>query len=96
MEYLRVNSNLTLQGVHAKGILTDREYGALRDIADHDKVNQSIIDNVYDKGDKTCAKFLHMLKDDAEIQETVPQLGKLLSSWRETPGHFLLVYSVQR
>uniref|UniRef100_A0A3Q1CBB7 CARD domain-containing protein n=1 Tax=Amphiprion ocellaris TaxID=80972 RepID=A0A3Q1CBB7_AMPOC len=67
-----------LQHVHAKSMVTDRQYQNLKHASPPDETVIKLIDQVIRKGEETCVQFLQVLKDP-EVLKTYPKLKKILN-----------------
>ncbi|XP_022050949.1 caspase-8-like [Acanthochromis polyacanthus] len=70
---------LILNKVQEKNLITEREYGNLKNI---NKVNEEghvveLVDKIMTKGEKTCQDFLDLLQTDEEIKGTFPDLSNI-------------------
>lgn len=66
-----------LQCVHAKGILSPRQYGNLKHSSNPEQTVTNLIDLLMSKGEETCDQFLQILKDP-EVDATYPQLKNII------------------
>ncbi|KAG7321514.1 hypothetical protein KOW79_014372 [Hemibagrus wyckioides] len=85
IETLSGDASICLQYVQNDNIITKRDYNNLNQ-PNHteEKIIINLLDNLTNKGDETCRKFLKLLEKD-EFQEIFPQLKKLftpVSDWR--------------
>uniref|UniRef100_A0A8C4E379 CARD domain-containing protein n=1 Tax=Dicentrarchus labrax TaxID=13489 RepID=A0A8C4E379_DICLA len=62
-----------LQHVHAKHIITDRQYQYIKHISQPEDRITNLIDQVICKGQETCSSFLEVLKQP-DVLRTYPQL----------------------
>uniref|UniRef100_A0A3B5A371 CARD domain-containing protein n=1 Tax=Stegastes partitus TaxID=144197 RepID=A0A3B5A371_9TELE len=67
-----------LQHVHAKRIITDRQYQKLKHISQPEETVTNLIDVVIGKDEETCDQFLQVLKDP-EVLRTYPGLKEILN-----------------
>lgn len=67
-----------LQCVHAKGILSPRQYGNLKHSSNPEQTVTNLIDLLMSKGEETCDQFLQILKDP-EVDATYPQLKNIIN-----------------
>ncbi|XP_076731407.1 uncharacterized protein LOC101472163 isoform X2 [Maylandia zebra] len=66
-----------LQCVHAKGILSPRQYGNLKHSSNPEQTVTNLIDLLMSKGEETSDQFLQILKDP-EVDATYPQLKNII------------------
>lgn len=66
-----------LQCVHAKGILSPRQYGNLKHSSNPEQTVTNLIDLLMSKGEETCNQFLQILKDP-DVDATYPQLKNII------------------
>ncbi|XP_029314216.1 uncharacterized protein LOC115025939 isoform X2 [Cottoperca gobio] len=76
IDCLMADDVFILQHVHAKRIITDRNYQRLKHISQPEKTVINLIDLVIAKGQGPCTLFLEVLKEP-DILMTYPQLRKL-------------------
>lgn len=77
IDCLRADHSFILQHVHAKDVVTDRQYQDLRNISGPEKTVTNLLDNVIGRGEKSCSLFLEVLKKP-DVLETYPQLKQIL------------------
>ncbi|XP_036425753.1 caspase-8-like [Colossoma macropomum] len=80
IKILSGDAKFVLQHVHQARLITEHEYGNLKDdISHHSRQDFTInlLDKMMHKGDKQCHKFLELLELN-EMQETFPLLNDLL------------------
>ncbi|KAM9347019.1 uncharacterized protein ABDE67_011344 [Symphorus nematophorus] len=76
IEYLMADHSFILQHVHAKHIVTDRQYQDMMNITQPSKTITDLIDHVIFSGQQSCSRFLEVLKD-ADVVRTYPQLKQI-------------------
>lgn len=79
IDTLSADANIVLQHVQNEKIITRRDYNNLNQPNyTQEKIIISLLDNVTNKGDETCHKFLKLLEKE-ELQENFPQLKTLFT-----------------
>ncbi|TKS71595.1 hypothetical protein D9C73_004953 [Collichthys lucidus] len=76
IECLMADRFFILQHVHAKEIVTDREYQDLKHTPQPGQTVTDLIDCVIFKGEDSCSRFIEVLKEP-EVVDTYPQLGQI-------------------
>lgn len=76
IDCLRADHSLILQHVHAKHIVTDRQYQNLKHILQPEETVTNLIDKLIVNGQNSCSLFLEVLKEP-DILETYPQLREI-------------------
>ncbi|XP_034550444.1 uncharacterized protein si:dkey-10c21.1 [Notolabrus celidotus] len=76
IDLLRADHSFILQHVHAKLIITDREYQNIKHTSLPEQAVTEMIDGVIDKGPESCSLFLELLKVHSVLR-TYPQLKKI-------------------
>ncbi|KAK2839505.1 hypothetical protein Q5P01_013245 [Channa striata] len=66
-----------LNRVHARGIITSRQYQNLKDLQRSEETVVNLIDQVMSKGQQSCACLLNVLRE-SEVLETYPRLRDIL------------------
>ncbi|XP_031152379.1 uncharacterized protein si:dkey-10c21.1 isoform X3 [Sander lucioperca] len=79
-ECLRADHSFILQHVHAKHIVTDRQYQRLKNISQPEECVIELIDQVIARGQESCSLFLEVLKEP-DILQTYPQLKLFTEKW---------------
>ncbi|XP_037645550.1 uncharacterized protein si:dkey-10c21.1 isoform X1 [Sebastes umbrosus] len=77
---LRADLSFILQHVHARHIVTDRQYQNLKHLSQPEETVINLIDQVIDKGQEYCLRFLDVLKDP-DVLRTYPQLKDITKKW---------------
>ncbi|XP_035517586.1 uncharacterized protein LOC118328088 isoform X2 [Morone saxatilis] len=77
---LMADHSFILQHVHAKQIITDRQYQNMKHISQPEKTITNLIDQVICKGQETCSSFLEVLKQP-DVLTTYPQLKHITKKW---------------
>uniref|UniRef100_UPI0037E8FC86 uncharacterized protein n=1 Tax=Semicossyphus pulcher TaxID=241346 RepID=UPI0037E8FC86 len=73
IDCLRADHSFILQHVHAKHILTDRQYQNIKHISQPERSVTDLIDQVMGKGQESCCLFLKVLREP-DVLGTYPQL----------------------
>ncbi|XP_070771382.1 uncharacterized protein [Enoplosus armatus] len=76
IDCLRGDHSFILQHVHAKHIVTDRQYQDIKHSSLPEKTVTNLIDQVIGKGQETCSLFLEVLKQP-DVLRTYPQLKQM-------------------
>ncbi|TKS71651.1 hypothetical protein D9C73_004897 [Collichthys lucidus] len=76
IECLMADRFFILQHVHAKEIVTDREYQDLKHTPQPGQTVTDLIDCVIFKGEDSCSRFIEVLKEP-EVVDTYPQLRQI-------------------
>ncbi|KAF1382289.1 hypothetical protein PFLUV_G00142200 [Perca fluviatilis] len=77
VECLMADRSFILQHVHAKRIVTDRQYQRLKHISQPEERVTELMDQVIDGGQESCSRFLKVLKEP-DILQTYPQLKNMV------------------
>ncbi|XP_070694614.1 uncharacterized protein [Pempheris klunzingeri] len=80
IDCLRADHSFILQHVHAKHIVTDREYQSIKHVSQPEKTVSNLIDQVIGKGQQSCSLFLEVLKQP-DVVQTYPQLKHITKKW---------------
>ncbi|KAK3531744.1 hypothetical protein QTP70_027287 [Hemibagrus guttatus] len=86
IETLSSDASICLQYVQNDNIISKRDYNNLNQ-PNHtqEKIIINLLDNLTNKGDETCRKFLKLLEKEG-FQDIFPQLKKLFTPVPESPG----------
>ncbi|XP_042349967.1 uncharacterized protein LOC121948634 [Plectropomus leopardus] len=76
IDCLRADHSFILQHVHAKHIVTDRQYQNLKHISQPEQTVTNLIDQVIMNGQNSCSLFLDVL-NEPDIVTTYPQLREI-------------------
>ncbi|XP_041662524.1 uncharacterized protein si:dkey-10c21.1 [Cheilinus undulatus] len=76
IDCLRADHSFILQHVHAKHIITDRQYQNIKHIYQPEKAVTELIDTVIGKGEESCSLFLQVLKEP-DVFSTYPRLREI-------------------
>ncbi|XP_033473436.2 uncharacterized protein LOC117251341 isoform X1 [Epinephelus lanceolatus] len=76
IDCLRADHSFILQHVHAKQIVTDRQYQNLKHILQPEETVTNLIDKLIVNGQNSCSLFLEVLKEP-DILKTYPQLREI-------------------
>ncbi|XP_070832802.1 uncharacterized protein [Chaetodon trifascialis] len=76
IDCLMGDHSFILQHVHAKHIVTDREYQNMKHSKQPEETVTNLIDQVILKGQESCSRFLEILKKP-EVLRTFPQLKQI-------------------
>lgn len=80
IECLMADHSFILQHVHAKHIVTDRQYQNLKHISQPEETVTNLIDQIILKGQRSCSLFLEILKEP-DVLRTFPQLKEITKNW---------------
>ncbi|XP_026152230.1 uncharacterized protein LOC113124004 isoform X2 [Mastacembelus armatus] len=80
IDCLRADCNFILQHVHARDIVTDRQYQNLKCVPKPEESIINLIDQVIAKGQESCSSFGKLLKEP-EVLKTYPQLKEITKDW---------------
>ncbi|XP_065818665.1 uncharacterized protein si:dkey-10c21.1 [Labrus bergylta] len=70
-----------LQHVHAKDIVTHRQYWNMKHTSQPEQTVTELIDQMIGKGQESCSRFLQLLKEP-DVLSTYPQLQEMTSKMR--------------
>uniref|UniRef100_A0A9J8B4F4 Si:dkey-10c21.1 n=1 Tax=Cyprinus carpio carpio TaxID=630221 RepID=A0A9J8B4F4_CYPCA len=73
IKWLSSDSELLLQHVQAKKLITMSQYNELMDMKPKERVIIKLLDIILSKGENVCRKFLDLLKED-DVNEISPEL----------------------
>ncbi|XP_010787177.1 uncharacterized protein [Notothenia coriiceps] len=73
---LSADPSFILQNLQQKKILSNRQYGNLKDLSQREETVIKLIDQVISNGEKSCSLFLEVLKQP-DILETYPNLNEI-------------------
>ncbi|XP_016301093.1 uncharacterized protein LOC107657502 isoform X3 [Sinocyclocheilus anshuiensis] len=73
IKWLSSDSELFLQYVQAKKLITMSQYSELMDMAAKERVIIRLLDIILGRGESVCRKFLDLLKED-DVNEISPEL----------------------
>ncbi|KAK1903496.1 Caspase recruitment domain containing protein 6 [Dissostichus eleginoides] len=76
IDCLSADPSFILQNVQQCNIISNRQYGNLKDLSQREETVIELIDLVISKGEKFCSLFLEVLKQP-DILETYPNLNKI-------------------
>ncbi|KAF3842834.1 hypothetical protein F7725_001683 [Dissostichus mawsoni] len=76
IDCLSADTPFILQYVQQWNIISNRQYGNLKDLSQREKTVIELIDQVIRKGEEFCSLFLEVLKQP-DILETYPNLNKI-------------------
>ncbi|GLD61483.1 uncharacterized protein AKAME5_001329000 [Lates japonicus] len=80
IDCLRADHSFILQHVDAKDIVTGSQYQNLMSIPTPGETVTKLIDQIINKGPKSCSQFIAILKDP-ELHGTYPQLKEITEHW---------------
>lgn len=81
IDCLKADHSFILQHLHAKHIITDRQYHKIKHISLPETTVTDLIDQVIGNGQKSCSDFLEVLKLP-DVLETYPQLKQITNKLR--------------
>lgn len=73
IKWLSSDSELLLQHVQAKKLITMSQYNELMDMKPKERVIIKLLDIILSKGENVCREFLDLLKED-DVNEISPEL----------------------
>ncbi|XP_034077421.1 uncharacterized protein LOC117549532 [Gymnodraco acuticeps] len=76
IDCLSADPSFILQNVQQKNIVSNRQYGNLKDLSQREETIIKLIDLVIRKDEKACSLFLEVLKQP-DILETYPNLNEI-------------------
>ncbi|XP_071338592.1 uncharacterized protein [Trachinotus anak] len=80
IDCLRADCSFILQHVHARQIVTDRQYQTLKETSSSENAVTNLIDQVIGNGQESCSLFTEVLKQP-EVLSTFPQLKDITRNW---------------
>ncbi|XP_016375720.1 uncharacterized protein LOC107714395 isoform X4 [Sinocyclocheilus rhinocerous] len=79
IKWLSSDSELFLQYVQAKKLITMSQYSELMDMTAKERVIIRLLDIILGRGENVCRKFLDLLKDD-DVNEISPELREWIKT----------------